>query len=309
MPNPGQGGDAPKKDAPKKQGGKPLGKPKGGKPTPGVKVTGGKPGEKVTASILPSKIPPLTDKEKRERRRLKQKAQNIVENYRENNMGGAPVDVAFALAALQQGLSPTDIRVILNSQALGGPQTSASYSSAELLDYFTDNPDQIAALLEAVKSTAGLPQDYGEYLAQGGEVGGYRSQDMLQQEAVFGIGGAKEAYFAGTTYQKWLAEGNDPARWYIEAYREGGPLAGGPNSGMSKKALENPQGGGGAAGPGGPSFIGGFDVDQFNALGTGDLGSMATTMQQMFRARQQRDMAQGLYGETFDDEDMFGEEG
>jgi len=232
--------------------------------------------------------PELTPKQKAEAKKLKQKAQAISANYRENNRGGAPVDPAFVLAALQQGLTPNEVRIILNSQALGGPVTGPAYSSTELLEFFKENPENISSLLDAAKSAADAPENYGEYLAGGGVVGGYQSQNQMIQSAVFGIEGAKDAYLAGTTKQKWLDEGNDPAQWYNYKYSQ-------MNEGQNQV-------------PTGPSFIGGFDTAEFDALATDDLGALATTAQQMFAAKQQKEMAQGLYNEPFSIDEIGGGE-
>jgi len=102
---------------------------------------------------------------------IMQQAKKIAERWVEANRGGAPISPEFIAAALQQGLNPKEVKAILRSQALGGPRTSANYSSPELLDYFTANPDEIPGLLEAVRSVADAPATYAEYFAAGGEPG------------------------------------------------------------------------------------------------------------------------------------------
>jgi len=215
--------------------------------------------------------PELTPKQKAELKKQKEKAQNIAANYKENNRGGAPVDPAFVLAALQQGLSPNDIRLILNSQALGGPVTGPAYSSTELLDYFTDNPGEISGILDAVKASADAPATYAEYLAGGGEVGGYQPQNHLLQQGVLAIGGAKDAYLAGTTKAKWVAEGNDPNQWANHVFSQ----------------TEKPA-------PTGPSFIGGFDVEQ-----------VGSAIGMMLDARTRRQAA--MSGTYFSKDELSGE--
>ena len=137
--------------------------------------------------------------ERQEARALERRAEKILENWSEVNRGGAPLSTEFIMAALQQGLTPQQIRTIARSQALGGPQTSGhgSYSSPELLDYFTANPGEIPALLAAVRSTRDVPRTYADYLAQGGVEGGYRAYNQVLQESVLGIGSARDAYLSG----------------------------------------------------------------------------------------------------------------
>ena len=210
-----------------------------------------------------------------------QRAKKIAENYRENNRGGAPITPEFVAAALQQGLNVKQIRAIMRSQALGGPQTSASYSSAELVDYFTANPTEIQALLGAVRSTAEAPANYAEYLAGGGEPGGYRAQNQLLQEGVLGIGGAREAYLAGTSRQQFINEGNDPNRWYTD----------GPE--WMDQQNETAQANLRAANAG----LAGVSDDDLQVLGG--------AAQSMLAARQARSAAQGDY---FEYSDLIGQE-
>ena len=151
---------------------------------------------------------------------IMQQARKIAERWVEANRGGAPISPEFIAAALQQGLNPKEVKAILRSQALGGPRTSANYSSPELLDYFTANPGEIPGLLEAVRSVSDAPATYAEHLAGGGEPGGYRAQNQLLQEGVLGIGGARDAYLAGTHRSLFAAEGNDPRRWYLDGDRK-----------------------------------------------------------------------------------------
>src|SRR3990167_9160130 len=208
-----------------------------------------------------------------------QRAKKIAENYRENNRGGAPITPEFVAAALQQGLNVKQIRAIMRSQALGGPQTSASYSSAELVDYFTANPTEIQALLGAVRSTAEAPANYAEYLAGGGEPGGYRAQNQLLQEGVLAIGGAREAYLAGTSRQQFINEGNDPNHWYTD----------GPEW-MDQQAQAKQA----------DAFVSSSDM---SGLDSSQLTSLSDAASQMLSARQRRAAA---YGDYFDSTDLVG---
>ncbi len=127
-------------------------------------------------------------------------SQSVARDWEEWNPGGAPVSPQFVQAALAEGLTPKQVLQIFESQALGGPQTSATFSSPELLDHFTENPSLIPALLSAVESVRGAPTSYAEYLAEGGTPGAvYRSYNQLLQEAVLGLTGAREAYLSGTS--------------------------------------------------------------------------------------------------------------
>lgn len=146
---------------------------------------------------LPADAPKLSKEEKQELKKMQRVAARLVQRYQELNQGGAPISEEFVLAALQQGLTAPEINSIARSQALGGPKTSESYSSTELLDYFTANPGEIRGLLNAVRSVRDVPRTYAEYLAQGGVPGGYRAYNQVLQEAVLGLGGAREAYLAG----------------------------------------------------------------------------------------------------------------
>jgi hypothetical protein len=125
-------------------------------------------------------------------------SRGLTRSWTEVNRGGAPVSEEFALAALRQGLTAAQVRQIFVSQALGGPRTSATFSSPELLLHFTRNPDLIPALLSAVESVRGAPASYAAYLEAGGTPGSaYRSYNQLLQEAVLEISGAREAYLSG----------------------------------------------------------------------------------------------------------------
>lgn len=117
-------------------------------------------------------------------RGLERLSERLTDEWTTWNPGGAPASPAFVLAALERGLSKGEVMEIFESQALGGPQTSATFSSRELLDYFTENPGEIPALLDAVRSVQGAPHSYAEYLAIGGQVGAYRSYGQRLQEAV-----------------------------------------------------------------------------------------------------------------------------
>lgn len=204
-------------------------------------------------------------------------ARRIAKAWRETQAGGAPISPEFVQAALDQGLGVQDIRAILRNQALGGPRTSGSYSSPELLDYFTANPADIPGLLEAVRSTRNAPESYAEYLAQGGEPGAYRSQNQLLQEAVLGIGGARQAYLAGTTRQMFIDAGNDPNQWYAKR-----------DEFMAEQA--------------------GIDQDEeagMPDLSMNELSSFASTAQKMLASRQRRAAAQGDY---FSQAELSGDE-
>lgn len=213
--------------------------------------------------------PPKDDKptkqEKKADKKLEKQAQKLYDDYAPFHPGGAPYSLEFIQAALEQGLNPNQVKAILNSQALGGPTTGEAFSSPELLDYFMENPDQIGALFDAVKASADAPDSYAEYLAAGGQPGGYQSANQVLQAAVLGIGGAKDAYIAGTEKAKWLAEGNDPAHWYAYKYHQR----------MQNQA------------PSGPSYVGGFDVpgagydyNSLNQFGMGDVLSHFMQAQQ-----------------------------
>lgn len=138
--------------------------------------------------------------------------ENMANNWETWNPGGAPVSPEFIQAAMSQGLSKQQIKQIFKSQALGGPQTSSSFSSPELLNYFTQNPSFIGQLSQAVQGAQGQPKSYAEYLAAGGQPGGYRSYGQQLQESVLGIGGARDAFLAGTDRAKAIAAGLDPRK-------------------------------------------------------------------------------------------------
>ena len=248
-----------------------------------------KPGiQKKPAKKKPQDRTPEEKKADQAKKAQKKQAAKIYESLTTGGkVAGAPFNEEFIAAALEQGLTPQQVKAIINSGALGGVTTTESFSSTELLDFFTENPDNIGALLEAVKANADLGYDnYAEYLAQGGEVGGYQSPNQLLQAAVFGIEGAKDAYVAGTNYAKYVAEGNDPRRWYIDKWEwaeESGAVQMGPG------------GPGGNAAPTGPSFIGGFDV-----MGPDDINQMGTVLNDFLMSRQQKLVAQQSFNEPFD---------
>jgi hypothetical protein len=147
------------------------------------------------------------------------------------NPGGAPVSPEFVTAALEQGLTAKQVLQIFTSQALGGAQTSATFSSPELLDHFTENPDLIPALLSAVESVRTAPRSYAEYLVGGGTPGAaYRSHNQLLQEAVLGITGAREAYLRGTSGGSALDRIRDR-------------LSGSTSSELVEDGIRQPQGG------------------------------------------------------------------
>jgi len=161
-------------------------------------------------------------------RGLERLSERVTDDWTTWNPGGAPVSPAFVLAALEQGLSKGEVMDIVESQALGGPQTSATFSSRELLDYFTENPSEIPALLQAVRSVEGTPHSYAEYLAIGGQVGAYRSYGQRLQEAVLGIGEARIAYLVGTQRVQAVAQGLDPrlasSAQHVAAFLYGTPM-------------------------------------------------------------------------------------
>src|SRR3990167_2152297 len=207
------------------------------------------------------------------------RAKKFVENYREINRGGAPISEEFVMAALQQGLDIKQVKAIVRSQALGGPQTSGSYSSSELLDYFTANPGEIQGLLDAVRTTHDAPANYAEYLAGGGEPGGYPARNQLLQEGVLAIGGGREAYLAGTSRQQFINEGNDPNRWYLD----------GPEW-MDQQAQAKQA----------DAFVSSSDM---SGLDSSQLTSLSDAASQMLSARQRRAAA---YGDYFDSTDLVG---
>ena len=208
-------------------------------------------------------------------------AKRLARNWKELNRGGAPVSAEFVQAALDQGLTAQDVRMVLRAQALGGPRTSASYSSPELLDYFTANPGEITGLLEAVRSTRDAPANYAEYLARGGEPGGYRTQGQLLQEGVLGIGGAREAYLSGTHRAIYEAEGNNPNLWYAQG-----------EEWMNNFAAQE------QADEGGADFgLVGMDANQ--------LTSISSAAQEMLRSRANREAA---YSDYFTANDLTGME-
>lgn len=61
-----------------------------------------------------------------------------------------------------------------------------------------------------MRSVEGTPHSYAEYLAIGGQVGGYRSYGQRLQEAVLAIGEARVAYLTGTQRVQAIAGGLDP---------------------------------------------------------------------------------------------------
>jgi len=218
-----------------------------------------------------------------------QQAQNIADEWETWNPGGAPVSAAFVQAALDQGYTPKDIAKLFKNQVLGGPQTGPSFSSPELLDYFTANPTEIGDLFAAIESVQGAPRTYADYLEAGGEPGGYRARNQLLQEAVLGIGGAREAYLAGTTRAKAIAAGMNPK------------LA--TNARAVAKFLE---GGEGETPPESPGLAAVADV--FDGLQDSELFSLGDTLQQMMSARQARARAQAFHAPYFTESDFEGVE-
>jgi hypothetical protein len=168
-------------------------------------------------------------------RGLERLSERLTDDWTTWNPGGAPVSPAFVLAALEQGLSKGEVMEILESQALGGPRTSATFSSRELLEYFTENPDEIASLLEAVRSVEGAPHSYAEHLAAGGPVGAYRSYGQQLQEAVLAIGEARIAYLVGAQRVQAIAQGLDPrlaaSAQHVAAFLHGTPMRAGSSDG------------------------------------------------------------------------------
>lgn len=225
-----------------------------------------------------------TQAEKKQEKLVEQ----LFTNYTAQSGVQSPVTKEFIQAALDQGLNQKQIKAILNSGALAGPITygngadsaysnpeGTASSSYELANYFAEHPEEIGALFDAVKATATAPGSYAEYLAAGGQPGGYQSADQLLQASVLGIGGAKDAYLAGTNYAKYIAEGNDPNRWVIDRYDWIAEQRGGYTDG------------GGGAKPTGPSYVGGFDVpgagydyEGLNQFGMGDVLSHFMQAQQ-----------------------------
>ena len=114
-------------------------------------------------------------------RRVERLSESLATDWARWNPGGAPVSQDFVLVALRQGLRPVEVLEILDSQALEGAHTSGSYSSPELVHYFTQNPELIPELQQVVRSIGPREPMDGSY-------------DQRLQQAVFGIGDARQAY-------------------------------------------------------------------------------------------------------------------
>lgn len=275
-------------DKPRSEGPGPRGKPRDRLETPmappeGKEGTGGRRSEE-------------------EKKRHKQ-AVRIAENFGFAHNAGAPFSVEFIELALEQGLSPQQVKAILGSGALGGATTSGSFSSAEVLDFFTANPELIPQLYDVVEGVEGAPINYGEWLAAGSPGGTFYTPNQLIQQQLMEIPGYYAAYLSGAgpdivrnaggfTIDAQRGVGmvdpetglwHAPAWWYRKAE------VGQPAQTPTPSAPANPEAG--------PSFIGGFD---FAPLSNEQLNQAANQLGQAILGR-----SQAGYGEFFSGEELI----